>query len=56
MKTIYCINAENEAACSLAHKLSGRKIPGEIIFLTPEEMAALIDEKQFLGLPIRGES
>ncbi len=52
MNVIYCINGTNEAAVSLAHKLSGRKIPGEIIFCTPEEMAVLSDERQLISLPL----
>ena len=55
MKVIYCINETNESARTLVGKLSGTKIPDEIICLTPEEMIALSDEKQFIRLPIYGK-
>mgnify|MGYP001237724564 CR=1 FL=1 len=50
--TILCINGDNPAARSLATKLSGEKKPGEIIFLSKEEMKLLVDQTQcrFIGI------
>jgi len=44
--TILCINENNPVARSLAVKLSGEKYPGQIIFLTKEEMELLNNQTQ----------